>query len=344
MSTPSRSLRILRVLIILFSVILGASAGVYLAALRITEKPQEFHSIAKLVAGGSMVQTNDWCSVPIQVQDFYGTITETIECVEMKRKAPERVHALYPELKESEVQIRAVQSKGSSIFNILATGSDPKYTRIFLNSLLDEFIAFRQAIRDQAQGKVFSAFLQEIANKQKAMETARDEMEAAGRAAASILSIIELQRLQERLKALSNERDDLKLALRDSPPDATEKEKRISSLDVEIKRIQGEVVNQEAAASKLSIATDKYNVAKDAYQKMFDRSEIFQSMFSTRTDYVAIQERATSAAEHIEDWKLPILTGGGLGALAGLLVGLLISWLISALASSNTPPTPQSNS
>ncbi len=342
MSTPSRSLRILRVLIILFCVILGASSGVYLSALRITGKPQVFRSLAKLVAGGRVVPSNDGKSEALT--DFYGTIIETIESAEMKRKASERVRALNPELKESDVQIRVAQTKGTGIINILATGSGPKYTQIFLNSLLDEFIAFRQAIREQAQGRVLSTFLQEVVNKQKAMEEARDEMEAAGRDATSILANIDLQRLEERLKALSNERDDLKLALRSTPPDAAEKEKRLGSLDFEIKRIQTELVTQEAAASKLRIATDKYNVAKEAYQKMFDRAETFQSMFNTQSDYVVIQERATTAAEHIEDWKLPILMGGGLGALAGLVVGLLISWLISALASSNTPPTPQSNS
>jgi len=219
MSTPSRSLRILRVLIVLFCVIFGASAGVSVMALRITGKPQVFRSIAKLVAGGHVVPSNDGKSKALT--DFYGTIIETIESAEMKRRAYERVRALNPELKESEVQIRVVQTKSSGIINILATGSEPKYTQIFLNALLDEFLAYQQSIRGKTKGK-------------------------------------------------------------------------------------------------------------DDYSDMSER--------------VAIQERASSAAEHTEDWKFPILMGGSLGALAGLLVGLLISWLISALASSNTPPTPQSNS
>jgi capsular polysaccharide biosynthesis protein len=109
-----------------------------------------------------------------QLSDFYGTIIETIESAEMIRKARERVHALHPDLKDSDVEIRVAQTKGSAIFNILATGSEPKYTQIFLNSLLDEFIAFRQSIREQAQGKVLSTFLQEVVNKQKVMEEKSD--------------------------------------------------------------------------------------------------------------------------------------------------------------------------
>ena len=85
---------------------------------------------------------------------FYGTIIETIESAEMKRRALDRVRALNPDVKDSDVEIRMAQTKGSAIFNILATGSEPKYTKIILDALLDEFIAFRQSIREQAQGKV----------------------------------------------------------------------------------------------------------------------------------------------------------------------------------------------
>jgi uncharacterized protein involved in exopolysaccharide biosynthesis len=153
--------------------LLTASIGVCVQALTITGKPQIFRSLAKLVAGGRMVANGDlqWQE---QLQDFYGTIIETIESAEMIRKARERLHALYPDLKDSDVEIRVAQTKGSAIFNILATGAEPKYTQIFLNALLDEFISFRQSIREQAQGKVLSTFLQEVVNKQKVMEEKAD--------------------------------------------------------------------------------------------------------------------------------------------------------------------------
>lgn len=42
----------------------------------------------------------------------------------MKRKASKRIRALNPELKESDVQIRVAQTKGSGIIKILAIGSE----------------------------------------------------------------------------------------------------------------------------------------------------------------------------------------------------------------------------
>ncbi|WP_397382618.1 polysaccharide biosynthesis tyrosine autokinase [Prosthecobacter sp.] len=167
--------------------LLTASIGVCVQALRITGRPQEFRSLAKLVAGGQLA-FNDNVTWREQQADFYGTIIETIESAEMKRRALDRVRALNPDVKDSDVEIRVAQTKGSAIFNILATGSEPKYTKIFLDALLDEFIAFRQSIREQAQGKVLQQFLTEVVNKQKLMEDSLERL-TKFKAANNILTI-----------------------------------------------------------------------------------------------------------------------------------------------------------
>lgn len=136
-----------RIGIALFFAILGVSAGVCIQALRITGKPQEFRSLAKIVsARGVLADKGDDAAA---LADHYGTIIETLESAEMKRRALERVRALNPELKETDVEIRVVQTKGSAIFNILVTGREPKFTRIYLDALLDEFMAFRRQLQEQ---------------------------------------------------------------------------------------------------------------------------------------------------------------------------------------------------
>ncbi|MCA9458656.1 MAG: hypothetical protein KC587_18470, partial [Nitrospira sp.] len=199
--------------------LLTASIGVCVQALRITGRPQEFRSLAKLVAGGQMV-FNDSVTWREQQADFYGTIIETVESAEMKRRALERVRALNPDVKDSDVEIRVAQTKGSAIFNILATGSEPKYTKIFLDSLLDEFIAFRQSIREQAQGKVLQQFLQEVVTKQKVMEESLDRLTKfrmanniititnGNNAAATFLNNLQAQRESQRTTL-----EELKLAI-----------------------------------------------------------------------------------------------------------------------------------
>lgn len=199
--------------------LLTASIGVCVQALRITGRPQEFRSLAKLVAGGQLV-ANDNYAWREQQADFYGTIIETVESAEMKRRALERVRALNPDLKDSDVEIRVAQTKGSAIFNILATGAEPKYTKIFLDALLDEFIAFRQSIREQAQGKVLQTFLQDVVAKQKVMDESLDRL-TKFRSANNIITITNgnnaaaqfLTNLQAQRETQRTMLEELKLAL-----------------------------------------------------------------------------------------------------------------------------------
>jgi capsular exopolysaccharide synthesis family protein len=215
--------------------LLTASIGVCAQALRITGRPQEFRSLAKLVAGGQMV-FNDSVTWREQQADFYGTIIETVESAEMKRRALERVRALNPDVKDSDVEIRVAQTKGSAIFNILATGSEPKYTKIFLDALLDEFISFRQSIREQAQGKVLQQFLQEVVAKQKVMEENLDRL-TKFRTANNIITITNgnnaaaqfLNNLQAQRETQKTTYEELKLAIGNVNAAMEARERLISS-------------------------------------------------------------------------------------------------------------------
>jgi hypothetical protein len=184
---------------------------------------------------------------------------------------------------------------------------------------------------------VLSTFLQEVVNKQKTMEGAQDQMLAAQRNAKNILAKIELARLTARRAALSNERDDLRMALKGSPPDAAEKATRLRLLEEETERIGAAIVEPEAAEAVVKAATERFNTAKLVYEEMFKRAENFQDMAVRGSDYVAIQERATTALEHTDDWKMPIILGGAGGLALGLVAGLLVSLLISLLGRSNAP-------
>lgn len=202
-----------RIFAIFWAALLGASVGVCYQALRITGKPQEFRSLAKLVAGGQ-IATHDSVQWREQQADFYGTIIETLESAELKRRALERVRALNPGLKDSDVDIRVTQTKGSAIFNVLATGTEPKYIRIFLDALLDEFISFRQAIREQGQGKLLQEFLQAVVAQQKKMEDSMAMLEKVRARVDSLSAKSDLERLVARLNTLRNQRDDLHLELK----------------------------------------------------------------------------------------------------------------------------------
>lgn len=142
-------------------------------------KPPQYVSLAKLVAGGRMV-SNIGSGPQYQeyLQDFYGTVIETLESAEMRRHALERVRALNPDLKEADVDIHVTQNKGSAIFNVAAIGTDPKFTRVFLDALLDEFRAFREQIREQQRNKALTAMAEDVVKREAANKEKAEKLEA----------------------------------------------------------------------------------------------------------------------------------------------------------------------
>lgn len=324
-----------RVIIILGCAVFGASVGVCWQALRFTAKPSEFRSLAKLVAGGPVVTSNspDWREPHA---DFYGTIIETLESAEMKRRALERVRALNPDLKDADVDIRVGQTKGSAIFNILASGRDPKYTRVFLDALLDEFIAFRQNIREQSGGKALQEFLEAVVSQQKMMEETFEAAEQARAKVESLSSKAEGERLVTRMTKLKDQCDDLRLELRAMAEDDAARassERRLAAVEEEIAMIEAERERRNININESRHAVEKHAVAKLAYEKLLESAESLQSSFSSGADAVAIQERASVAREVVEAWQLPIAIGALGGGLLGAALGLLLSLIIVPPAS-----------
>ena len=156
--------------------LLTASIGVCVQALRITSKPQSYVSLAKLVAGGRMAMGNSGVGYQDYLSDFYGTIIETLESAEMRKHALERVRLLFPDLKEADVEIRVSQNKGSAIFNVACLGSDREYSQVFLNSLLDEFKAFRDMNREQQRNKAVQALAEDVVKAEKEVKENADKL------------------------------------------------------------------------------------------------------------------------------------------------------------------------
>jgi len=188
------------------------------------QKPPAYISLAKLVAGGRMVGGANGVSVGIQyqdyLQDFYGTIIETIESSEMHRRAVDRVRALHPDMKASEVEIQVRQNKGSAIFNVVATGIEPKYTRVFLDALLDEFIAFRNQIRETQRNKALTTLAEDVVRREKNLQEKQDKLTKFEKTESRViilggLGAQSLQKLNEERDSMTSSVTDLDLWIQD---------------------------------------------------------------------------------------------------------------------------------
>ncbi len=163
------------IVLMIFSLLLLAVAS---TKLEFKSRPPTYMSQAKLVAGGRIVANEGGVNWQEQMTDFYGTIIETLESAEMKKRALGRVHALHPDLKDSNVDIRVSQTQGSAIFNVFAVGSEPKFTKMLLDALIDEFIAFRQQTREQGLERALNTFTETVVKKSKELQERTERLEA----------------------------------------------------------------------------------------------------------------------------------------------------------------------
>lgn len=247
--------------------LLTASIGVCIAALKIMNEPVTYTSLAKMVAGGRMVAQGDlnWQET---MQDFYGTIIETLESANLKKKALERVQGLHPELKDSEVEIRVNQTRGSAIFNIFAVGAEQKYTQIFLEALLEEFVNSRQQIREQGLERALITFTETVVRKSKELDERGAKLEAFRKAnnvitltngrneSASFLSSLKIQR-----QSLQTELNDITLALEDVDNAMVNRERvmsgggQASAMPSAATPIDGKTAPQVETAQSLGLTT-----------------------------------------------------------------------------------------
>ncbi len=214
--------------------LLTASIGVCIMALRITSKPDTYQSLAKLVAGGRIVAQEGNVGWQEQLTDFYGTIIETLESAEMKKRALARVHALHPDLKDTNVEIRVAQTKGSAIFNVFAVGSEKTFTKIFLDAMLDEFVAFRQQIREQGLERALNTFTETVVKKSKELQERTERLEAFRKANDKVVltdgrneAAAFLLNLKAKRENLNSELTDIRNALEDVDAAMVDRERGI---------------------------------------------------------------------------------------------------------------------
>lgn len=277
-----------------------------------------FISLARLVAGGRMVSAStSGPQYAEYMQDFYGTIIETLESAELRKNAKERVQALYPDMRPSAVELKVTQNKGSAIFNVAAIGSEPKFTRMFLDALLDEFRAFREQIREQQRNKAINTLVEDVVKREsrvKELSTKVAELETVELTVARAKSVA----LSEALAGLIKQQ-----ALGQGQADT---DLRIGSITSELHRANALVRVADSTQAELQNATR-------LYQEMFDLVQRVQVNEEMSGDYVHIMERASPAIEDIIPWWTMIFTPALLGASAGVGILLLVALLLA-----NRPP------
>ena len=303
--------------------LLTAAIGVCFKTLLVTGKPQQFVSLAKLVAGGRMVSSTQGAPGYVEyLTDFYGTIIETLHSAEMHRHALERVRALNPDLREAEVDVHVTQNKGSAIFNVAAIGTDRKFTQIFLDALLDEFKAFREQIREQQRNKALTALAEDVVKRETQLKEKGDRLATFKKSNNVVVLSNGQNQAAEFLKQVTQEKQRITLQLSDislavaDVDSSLQQRQRITAQQVPGAAPKPETVT--GAADNNAFGRDSMGGFTRAEQDYLetkrsitllkaDRNEMLKSRRPAHPDVIAVDEKIAKMETILDTYQDEIL-------------------------------------
>ncbi|WP_038171366.1 polysaccharide biosynthesis tyrosine autokinase [Verrucomicrobium sp. BvORR106] len=160
--------------------LLTAAIALCVQTLRITGKPVEFRTIGRIHAGtmvNANASQNSSTLVNFNLAEFYGTQIEILNGPELRKRALLVVRTTHAELAEIDVDIRVVQTKGSSILNVIATGKEREYVKVFATALLDQYIAFRKEMIEDSSTTVMNRIVEQVLQSEKKVKEAQSDLE-----------------------------------------------------------------------------------------------------------------------------------------------------------------------
>ena len=295
----------------------------------ITKKPSEFVAIGKLVVARSPNPGPNPLDLSKIPEAFYGTLVEILKSGELRRRTVERVREEHPELKEIDVEIHVAQTKGSGILNVGAIGAEPKFTRIYLDTLLYEFVAFRREMEEKSIGSTPGKVIEEVLLREKEVKKRAEELDVFLKQNDMVLIEPERERLAKLVSTLRGEVENLERSdqaaakLKETREFLAQTEKRYSGLADECTKLEQFKRNYESA-------NKDYSDWKNLLNK------IDATQFSW-TDIIHIMERPATDLVDEPDLVLPVVVA----AFVGLIVGIVLQGVVIALLfKRDQPPAP----
>lgn len=175
---------------------------VLLASCDLQAGPPKFVAVGKVICGGltKSIPASDSGKSVSTLAELVATHIEIIQSQELRRRALERLRAMHPELKDSDVEIRAAQTKGAAIITVTGVGEDGKYTRVFVNALLDEYVALNKEFIGQSLSYDANKIIGEVVVREKQVEELSSKLSDATKSGKNSIEIEKIKEEYNRAK------------------------------------------------------------------------------------------------------------------------------------------------
>ncbi|MBA3272277.1 MAG: polysaccharide biosynthesis tyrosine autokinase [Chthoniobacterales bacterium] len=149
--------------------------GVFVQAWLIYQTAPSFLSMSKMMLAGKMniTQTAVYSE---DSMNFYGTQIQLMQSSEVRRSAEALVRATHPEMQPVPVEVTVTQKPRTSIFDLQAIGTTPEYTQAYLNAVMQKYLDFKKAMREDRGHEVTTGMTEQLIQVEKDLRAAEDEL------------------------------------------------------------------------------------------------------------------------------------------------------------------------
>ena len=152
------------------------STGLCGAAWFVMQQPPAFRSVGRMMVSGQIRLGDSAAVYSEELVNFFGTQIELMTSVEVQKRAHARARALRPDLETEKVELSVGQLPKASIFMLRAVGKSPDYVQVFLNSIMDEYIATKKEMRNVKNDSTTVVIQDTLVRLEKDMQNEEDEM------------------------------------------------------------------------------------------------------------------------------------------------------------------------
>ena len=136
-----------------------------------------YRSLARMMVGGK-IDLPEGAVYSEELSNFYGTQIELMQSGDIQHRASTRLEGAHPELRAVPVGLSVAQQRGTSLFILTATSSDPQYGQAFLDSVMVEYIQFKRELRETAAIAAITAVSSQLLPLDKELKAGEQELMA----------------------------------------------------------------------------------------------------------------------------------------------------------------------
>ena len=104
-----------------------------------------------------------------ELTNYFGTQVSLMQSEEIKRRAARAVEASNPDLKGFSAELAVQQEPKASIFILRVTSADPKYSQLFADACMSEFLEFKREMRGETSQRTVDAVAKQLTELEKAI-------------------------------------------------------------------------------------------------------------------------------------------------------------------------------